>query len=462
MDNLTAGNPVAHRVRVYYTGSDALNEGEPLCYSFKTTKNWWGGSVSDAGVVTASDSTSEGNHNASKYMSVESPMRISLSSDTPASGSKTITGTTTDFDALQVGMFVSIAGTDVTNGNYEITAISRSTESGVTNSTITLDMDDATSTTADVSTKIDNISAFAGVVAKGGWVGRAGPRVIDIYVPNGAVVPVRSDQNCVLGRTILAVNSNEQHLTSPLSSYARPVAIAWETVDTATTTGLVLAKLDPNIFIYQKGDNAALLVDDEDTGNVVVNRIDTTFSQASGWCQALSITSAVTASTTNQTGVYVGFTHSGTGAGGFHTMQVRGNAYGTAVVGDINGVFSQITMRAGTAVSSAGIVAGIFAKVHVLTGGGTVAGNVVAGRFSLGLDANIAGKTAMFSFDSSSVGGAPVDYWFITKGTQHPGEDIGFATSTQGTNQYGAIKIRLGGISADKWIPVYDTVGCGA
>ncbi len=30
MDNLTAGNPVAHRVRVYYTGNDALKEGEPL------------------------------------------------------------------------------------------------------------------------------------------------------------------------------------------------------------------------------------------------------------------------------------------------------------------------------------------------------------------------------------------------------------------------------------------------
>ena len=288
MDNLTAGNPVAHRVRVYYTGDDTLKEGEPLCYSFKTTKNWWGGSVSDAGVVTTSVTAAEGTQNASKYMSVESPLRISLTSDTPADGSKTITGTTSDFDTLHVGMFVSIAGANVTDGNYEITAISRSTESGVTHSTITLgNMAAATGSTADVSTKIDNISAFAGVVARGGWVGKAGPRVIDIYVPNGAVVPVRNDQNCVLGKTILAVHTNEQFLTAPAQNYALPVAIAWETVDTATTTGLVLAKLDSRIFVNQVGDDGALEVDDQDSGAATVNKIIVKFLQVNGNCSAL-------------------------------------------------------------------------------------------------------------------------------------------------------------------------------
>lgn len=286
MAQLSYTDPLRQRKAVWYTGSDTLQEGEPLCYSFKTTRNWCGYSDSANAI---GDTTAEGSHNEGKYMYVESPMRISLSSDTPASGSKTITGTTTDFDALQVGMFVSISGTDVTNGNYEITAISRSTESGVTNSTITLDMTAATGTTADVATAVDNISAFAGVVAAGGWCGQAGPRMVEIFIPNGAVVPVRNDQNCVLGRTILAINSNEQHLTAPLTSNARPVAIAWETVDTATTTGLALAKLDPNIFIYQKGDNAALLVDDEDTGEMIANRIDVEFSQATGNCMALSV-----------------------------------------------------------------------------------------------------------------------------------------------------------------------------
>jgi hypothetical protein len=296
MDNLTAGNPVAHRVRVYYTGSNTIKEGEPLNYSFKTTKNWWGGSVGDDGVVTTSDTSAEGTQNASKYINVETPLQISLSSDTPADGSKTITGTTTDFDTLQVGMFVSIAGTDVTNGNYEITAISRSTESDVTNSTITLgNMADATGTTADVTTKIGNISAFAGIVAKGGWVGKSGPRVVDIYVPNGAIVPVRTDQNCTLGKTILAIHTNEQFLTAPFESGGRAVAIAWETVRADTTTGLVLAKLSDTLFIYQKGDDDVRLeVDDEDTGNMMVNQIIVGTSQASGLFSAFQIKAYVT------------------------------------------------------------------------------------------------------------------------------------------------------------------------
>jgi len=272
MDNLTAGNPLAHRVRVYYTGSDTLYEGEPLCYSFKTTRNWWGGSVSDAGVVSASEYVAEGSHNASKYMCVESPMRASITSMDTTAGSNVITGDGTDFANLQVGMAVSIASaTDSAfDGNYVITAV------GTAGITITLDMTAAEAAAvtlqSDVTVKIDNISAPAGIVAKGGWCGKAGPRVIDIYVPNGAVVPVRADQNCLAGKTILAINSNEQHLTAPLASYARPVAIAWETVDRGTTAGLVLAKLDPNLFMYQYSDNDALSVDDKDTtSSILVN-----------------------------------------------------------------------------------------------------------------------------------------------------------------------------------------------
>jgi hypothetical protein len=287
MDNLTAGNPVAHRVRVYYTGSDTLYEGEPLCYSFKTTRNWYGGSVNDAGEVTASEYVAEGSHNASKYMCVESPFRASITSMDSVAGSNVITGDGTDFANFHVGMAVSIASASDANadGNYVITAV------GALGVTITLDMTAAeaaaVTTQADVTVQIDNISSFAGVVARGGWVGKSGPRVIDIYVPNGAVVPVRNDQNCVLGKTILAVHTNEQHLTAPAQNYALPVAIAWETVDTATTTGLVLAKLDTRIFVNQTGDNGALEVDDEDSGAATVNKIIVKFLQGSGNCTSL-------------------------------------------------------------------------------------------------------------------------------------------------------------------------------
>lgn len=296
MDNLTAGNPVAHRVRVYYTGSDTLIEGEPLCYSFKTTRNWFGGSVSDAGVVTASEYVAEGSHNASKYMCVESPFRASITSMDSVAGSNVITGDGTDFANFHVGMAVSIASASDANadGNYVITAV------GALGVTITLDMTAAeaaaVTTQADVTVQIDNISAPAGVVAKGGWCGKAGPRVIDVYVPNGAVVPVRCDQNCVLGRTILAIHTNEQHLTAPHQTYALPIAVAWETVDRGTTAGLVLAKLDTRLFIYQTGDVGTLLVDDKDTtSNITANLIDVSTSQTGGRFTALHVKSTLTA-----------------------------------------------------------------------------------------------------------------------------------------------------------------------
>ena len=359
MDNLTAGNPVAHRVRVYYTGDDILKEGEPLCYSFKTTKNWWGGSVSDEGAVTASVFAAEGTQNASKYMSVESPLRLSLSSDTPASGSKTITGATTDFDTLHVGMFVTISGSSVTNGNYEITAISRSTESGVTNSTITLgNMDDATGSTADVATAIDNISAFAGVVAKGGWVGRTGPRVIDIYVPNGAVVPVRAGLDCVTGRTVLAVHTNEQELTTPHRRYALPVGVAWETVTHSDSSpGLVLAKLAPNMFMRQIGDLGSLLIDNEDTtSDVILNEINVVTNQTGGQFSALAIKaeSAAGAGTVNQRGLALRVTGilSATPAGQVHGTNLDLEITGGTITEPISACLIKLYESGATVTSS--------------------------------------------------------------------------------------------------------------
>jgi len=53
----------------------------------------------------------------------------------------------------------------------------------------------------------DNVHAFAGVVAGTSEAGKIGPRWLDIYVANGAIVPVRTDQNCTVGRTILAVHT---------------------------------------------------------------------------------------------------------------------------------------------------------------------------------------------------------------------------------------------------------------
>lgn len=147
----------------------------------------------------------------------------------------------------------------------------------------------------------DNIHAFAGVVAGASYAGLAGGRWLDIYVPNGAVVPVRCDQNCVVGRTILAVNVDESILTAPHGA-ARAVAVAIETVDRSagatTTPGLVLAKLDTGMFLFQEGDGAALLVDDVDTAWQQVNKIKLA-SAGSQWLEAMYVSLDFLAAGTN-------------------------------------------------------------------------------------------------------------------------------------------------------------------
>lgn len=97
--------------------------------------------------------------------------------------------------------------------------------------------------------EIDNQDWFAGVVASGGWVGKSVAATsyewIEIFTPNGAVVPVRAAVKCVTGRTILAITDDELALVNPVdtvadfettsndptagSSDGRPVAIAEET-----------------------------------------------------------------------------------------------------------------------------------------------------------------------------------------------------------------------------------------
>lgn len=146
----------------------------------------------------------------------------------------------------------------------------------------------------------DNIHAFAGVVAEGSsLIGETGPGLIDIYIPNGAIVLVRTDQNCTVGRTILAVHTAEQHLTAPHSSASHAVAIACETVDKGTTTGLTLAKLDDRMFIWQEGDATTLLVDDKDaSSNMIANKINVEFITTSGnstalWVEGTSSAGAV-------------------------------------------------------------------------------------------------------------------------------------------------------------------------
>lgn len=202
-DNLTAGNPRAHRVRVFFDEvSTLIYEGMPVCYEYDATTNWFGGSVNDAGEVTATTTTAEGGQNEGKYIYVKIPLTA-------------------------------------------------------------------------------NFHAFAGVVAKGGWCGKTTSALkgipIDIYVPNGAIVPVRTDASTTVGVTVLGIANTDTECIS--GGY--PVGIAWESEDCSTDNAVVLAKLDPNMFVRQAITVNAL------TGGVV-NSLQNTFVNTSGTaCNAM-------------------------------------------------------------------------------------------------------------------------------------------------------------------------------
>lgn len=234
MDNLTAGNPLAHRVRVYYEGDEIIYQGIPLCYNFNTTDNWFGGSVSNTGVISATGTTPEGSQNEGKYIRVTNPIVISTTGDTPANDSKIITGLTGEFDDIEIGMFVNITGSDVTPGTYKVTAVDTVTYE------LTLDMPVATGATANVTVELNNFVFCAGFVAKGGWCGRTGPRVLDIYVLNGAIVPVRTYVDCN-DKDVLYLVSGANYVNKTALSGAL-VAVAAEDYNRATDAGLILAK----------------------------------------------------------------------------------------------------------------------------------------------------------------------------------------------------------------------------
>lgn len=86
-----------------------------------------------------------------------------------------------------------------------------------------------------------NFPFFAGVVAGTEREGTTGPCWLDIFTPNGAIVPVRGTDNTTAKNNLYLGNSDYE-LTTTASDGAL-VAIAIESVNLATTEGLVLAKL---------------------------------------------------------------------------------------------------------------------------------------------------------------------------------------------------------------------------
>ncbi len=308
-------DPKSRRIKVYYDGTSTIAEGMPVCYNYLTTDNWLGVASVDftttASTITESGTTAEGGLNEGKFIRVCNPICVNSTTGTFSQSAKTIDDDGNELDNIQVGMMVSVASitdSDI-DGNWKVTAVDTSAN------TITLDMTDAeaaavTDAIADCHVRIDNIGEFAGVVAGGSpGIGVAGPGVIDIYVANGAIVPVKTVlTSTVAGRTILSIVSSTQTLGNPTDDVpdfltysdglgasgevdwdagtidSKPVAVAAETISSA---GLVLAKLDDKLFMHQGGQFDHLLEVGAGAVDVTVNKAFLRFNNTAGNCQAL-------------------------------------------------------------------------------------------------------------------------------------------------------------------------------
>ena len=139
---------------------------------------------------------------------------------------------------------------------------------------------------------------FAGVVAGSDLHGVTGNghQWMDIYIPNGAIVPVRCDVDTTAGVTLLAITVDSQEFGQPVEGTSRVVALAMETETVLDSAGadITLARLDNNMSIYQDLDGTALSVG-AGTANHVANSINVTSAQTSGRFTALHVKSTLTA-----------------------------------------------------------------------------------------------------------------------------------------------------------------------
>jgi hypothetical protein len=191
----------------------------------------------------------------------------------------------------------------------------------------------------------DNLVHFAGVLCAGGYCGTTvaatSYKWLEIYEPNGAVVPCRVDVDTTTGQTILALESDSQALTHPLNAtQGRPVGIAMETeTGLDSTADITLVKLDPNMFLYQDMTGTALNIPATTcTSDVVVNRINITSAQTGGRFCPLEIYSTVTgtpAGTGYGLGLYVQVDLSGAATG-----QNAGVSFWTNMANTTTHVFS--------------------------------------------------------------------------------------------------------------------------
>lgn len=88
----------------------------------------------------------------------------------------------------------------------------------------------------------DNRRFFAGVVAKGSpGIGAVGPSLVDVYVPNGAIIPVYTDRSVSINDS--AYMEVGQNTVVNLDLGGEQIGWFMETIDRSSTAGLALCKL---------------------------------------------------------------------------------------------------------------------------------------------------------------------------------------------------------------------------
>lgn len=115
-----------------------------------------------------------------------------------------------------------------------------------------------------------NLHAFAGIVKSLGEKAGADGDMIEIFTPvEDVIVPVFTDENCTLDRTILGIRNASVDATYP----GRPIGIAIETKDRSGTSGTIWMKFKSFGYdaINGAGDATAnsLVIDDEAAANAV-------------------------------------------------------------------------------------------------------------------------------------------------------------------------------------------------
>jgi len=414
--------------RVYYAGNSTIYEGMPLFYDFKALKNWTGYGAATAGVaMTEQNVTAEGEQNEGKYIRVVDAVNVSTAGGTATAG----VIADTEFTGAElpgVGTHVTVTGTNMTDGVYEVTAVS----DGVS---ITIDGRGADVTGTAVTVVHNNVHQFAGVVAGTGCAGQTGPCPLDIFIPNGAVVPVRCDVDTTAGSTVLCVAAGQQEFgCSSGSAASMPVAIAMETeTGLDGTAGITLAKLDPKMFLYNTGSSTAL---DLGLGYTHTDQY---------------VTSAIT---TQFLPFQVRSELTGTGAGGMIGAKFTTENSGTACVGDVYGLWSQAAVLASGAISSTGKLVGMWAKTHTATTAGTIACPIYGLQVSMYNGVACTGLTAMMYFDEGTAVGETADYFFATYNSGPTSSCAYTADTTCGADdKLGVLKVRVRG--TDMYINLY-------